>query len=259
MAGNAANGDGNLTGDFIYTRNFSLQPGPQAVATVSAASFAQGALATETIAALFAAGGLTGGVTASAATVPLPTELAGVTVRIRDAAGTERNAPLFFVADAQINFMVPLGTGNGASTITVVRNSNPVGAGPLNIETVSPGLFTANANGQGIPAAVLFRLKANGQQSTEVMPAQIDLGPEGEQVFLIGFGTGFRNRSSLSNVACTIGGANAEVSFAGAQGDLAGLDQTNILIPRSLIGRGLVNVVFTVDFKATNTVQLNIK
>jgi uncharacterized protein (TIGR03437 family) len=260
VAGNAANGEVDQFNDFIYTKTFTTQPvvAPQAVATVSAASFTQGALASETIAALFAAGGLADSVV-TADTVPLPTTLGNVVVRVKDAAGVERNAPLFFVSGAQINFLVPQGTGNGAAAITVLKSNVAVGAGTLNIDTVSPGLFTATSNGQGIPAAVLFRLKANNEQSIEAMPAQIDLGPAGEQVFLIGFGTGFRNNSGLASVTCTMGGLNAPVSFAGAQGDLAGLDQTNIAIPRELIGRGLVDVVFTVNGKNANTVQLNIK
>ncbi|MBI3426813.1 MAG: hypothetical protein HY011_28115 [Acidobacteria bacterium] len=275
FAGNAANGNGSEDGDFIYTRSAVVQPGasgPQACATISAASFAQGAFAPETIVALFptAMANLTGGASASATTIPLPTELAGVMVKIRDAAGTERNAPLFFAADGQINFMVPLGSVNGAATVTVMRGTTAVGAGTFNIETVSPGLFTANANGQGAPAALIFRQTASGQQSqvaaavfsqatNRFEPVQIDLGPEGDVVLLIGFGTGFRNRTSLSNVSCTIGGTNATVDFASAQGGLAGLDQTNIFIPRSLIGRGLVDLVFRVDGKTANTVQLNIK
>ncbi len=47
--------------------------------------------------------------------------------------------------------------------------------------------------------------------------------------------------------------------LAGAQGQLVGLDQTNILIPRSLIGRGPVDVVLTVDGKAANTVRINVQ
>ncbi|MGH9938257.1 MAG: hypothetical protein ACREAM_18595 [Blastocatellia bacterium] len=38
-----------------------------------------------------------------------------------------------------------------------------------------------------------------------------------------------------------------------------GLDQANILIPRSLIGSGLVNVVFTANGKTANAVQIDIK
>jgi uncharacterized protein (TIGR03437 family) len=265
-AGNAANGDTSELGDFIYTRSTSVQPastGPQTVATVSAASFTQGALARESIAALFAAGGLAGG-TVTASTIPLPTTLGGVQVKVRDAANTERDAPLFFVSAGQINFLVPQGTGNGAATITVMRDGSAVGQGPLTIEAVGPGFFSAAANGQGLAAAVVLRVKSDNTQTIEAIsqngqPIPIDLGPESDQVFLIAFGSGWRGRNTANTPTATIGGAAADVSFAGAQGDLAGLDQANIKIPRSLIGRGLVNIVMTIDGKTTNAVQMSIR
>jgi uncharacterized protein (TIGR03437 family) len=40
---------------------------------------------------------------------------------------------------------------------------------------------------------------------------------------------------------------------------LVGLDQANVRIPRSLAGRGEVNVVFTFDGKTANTVTINIR
>jgi len=40
---------------------------------------------------------------------------------------------------------------------------------------------------------------------------------------------------------------------------MVGLDQVNVLIPRSLIGRGEVDVVLTVDGKPANTVRVAIK
>jgi hypothetical protein len=58
-----------------------------------------------------------------------------------------------------------------------------------------------------------------------------------DRLFLIGFGTGFRDRSSLSGVNATIGGTIAEVLFAGPQGTYEGLDQANIAIPSSEGGR----------------------
>lgn len=73
------------------------------------------------------------------------------------------------------------------------------------------------------------------------------------------FGTGFRNNSGMNNVTAQLGGTGAQVSFAGAQGGFAGLDQANVLLPRSLAGRGEVNLVLSVDGKAANTVKLWIK
>ena len=54
-------------------------------------------------------------------------------------------------------------------------------------------------------------------------------------------------------------GVDAPVNFAGAQGSLVGLDQVNLQLSRSLIGRGEVDVALTVDGKTANTVRINIK
>ena len=56
-----------------------------------------------------------------------------------------------------------------------------------------------------------------------------------------------------------IGGVPVQVLYAGLQPDFAGLDQINVLVPRSLIGRGEVDLVLTVDGKVANTVKVNIK
>lgn len=237
-----------------------------AVASVSAASFAGATLASESIVAAFGVKLATDVVVAS--TIPLPTSLAGTMLKVKDSAGAERLAPLFFVSPGQINYLMPPGTASGTATVTVNSSDGTLSAGSVQITAVAPGLFTANANGQGVPAAVLFRVSGNGSQSVEAIsrfdgtgfvPLPLDLGPATDQVFLILFGTGFRFNSGLSAVPCTIGGVNAEVSFASAQGDLVGLDQANVRIPRSLIGRGIVNVILTVNGAVANTVQINIK
>jgi uncharacterized protein (TIGR03437 family) len=262
-----SDGQGGHTGTF----DIGLTGVPNVVATVStvsAASFATGAQASEGIAALFGAG--LSGSTVSATAQPLPTTLGGVQVRVRDASGTERPAPLFFVSPDQINFQIPQGTSAGSALLTVLRDGNAVGQGTATIETVAPGLFAANANGQGVPAAVVQRVKTDGTRTFEAVAQfdstqnrfvalPIDLGAATDQLFLICFGTGFRNRSALSAVTATIGGANAEALFAGAQGDFAGLDQANIAIPRSLAGRGNVDVVLRVVGKNANTVTINIR
>jgi uncharacterized protein (TIGR03437 family) len=56
-----------------------------------------------------------------------------------------------------------------------------------------------------------------------------------------------------------LGGSNADVSFAGAPESFTGLDQINIAIPRSLAGRGSVDVVARVDGKTTNIITVTIK
>ena len=62
-----------------------------------------------------------------------------------------------------------------------------------------------------------------------------------------------------TTATATIGGVAATVAYAGAQGEYAGLDQYNLIIPRSLAGRGRVPVVLTVGGRVTNTVYLTIQ
>lgn len=267
VAGNAANGQQGNANDFIYNASQSVQAAGS-VALVSAASFApSGSLTAESIAAIFGMG-LADGM-AAAATIPLPTTLAGTTVRVRDAAGMERVAPLFFASMGQINLLIPRETSAGVATLMVMRGANVVGAGTVTVESVAPNLFAANANGQGVAAAVALRVRADGSQVIEPIAqfnatanrfeaVPLDLGPAGEQVFLVGFGTGLRGRSG-ANQRAILGGANADLAFLGAQGQFEGLDQFNLLLPRSLAGRGNVEVALNVDGKRSNTVTLNIK
>ncbi len=238
------------------------------VTNVSATSFLGAELAPESMVSAFGTGLATTALNAQDAL--LPTTLAGTTVKVRDSNGVERLAPLFFVSPTQINYLLPPGTVTGAATVTVTSGNGTLSVGTVQVAPVAPGLFTANASGQGAPAGVLFRLKANGTQSTEQVaqfdaatgrftPVPLDLGLATDQVFLVLFGTGLRFRSNLSAVAAKIGGTDAPVSFAGAVPGFIGLDQANLSIPRSLTGRGEVDVKLTVDGKAANIVRIHIK
>ncbi len=241
---------------------------PSTVTAVSAASFDGASLAAESIVSAFGTNLATA--TQAATTAPLPTTLAGTTIKIKDSANVERDAPLFFVSPAQVNFLIPAGVAAGAASLNLTSGDGTTAVGTLQIANVAPSLFTANANGQGVAAAVALRIRANGQQVIEeiarwdatqnrFVATPIDLSVENEQVFLILFGTGLRNRASLSAVSARIGGIDTQVFFAGAQGDFVGLDQVNVVLPRSLAGRGEVDIVLTVDGKAANTAQANIK
>ena len=90
-------------------------------------------------------------------------------------------------------------------------------------------------------------------------PVPIDLSSDSDRVFLDLFGTGIRNRSSLSQVSGKVGGVDSQVFYAGPQNEVAGLDQVNILLPRSLAGRGDVDVVLTIDGQATNPVTIRVR
>ncbi|MBI1765774.1 MAG: hypothetical protein HYR56_30585, partial [Acidobacteria bacterium] len=86
---------------------YRLTLNPRPLSTVSAASFGGPGLANEAIVTSFGVDLATK--SESASKVPLPTTLAGTRVFVRDAFGTERPAPLFFVSPNQVNFQVPIG------------------------------------------------------------------------------------------------------------------------------------------------------
>ncbi len=246
----------------------SASTGGASVTSTSAASYAVGSLAPEAIGTLFGTG--LASTTTPASGSSLGTTLGNVQVQVTDISGTVRSAPLFFVSPTQISYQMPAGTAAGSATITVLLNGATVGQGTTMVQSVTPGLFSANSSGQGVAAATALLVKADGTQTIEpllqlnqttnqyeALPLSVATGSD--QLFLIAFGTGFRNRSSTANVSATIGGVNAPVSYAAAQGTYVGLDQANIQIPSSLAGRGSVDVVLTVDGQASNTVTINVK
>jgi uncharacterized protein (TIGR03437 family) len=232
--------------------------GQISVTTVSAASFETAALAPGAIAAAFGTSLATQ--VQAATTVPLPTTLAGTTVTIRDSASVDRQAQLFFVSPNQVNLLIPPQTAAGAATITIRSGDGATSTGVMQINTVAPAIFTFNNDGQGVPAAVLLRVKSNGGQTTEPIaqfdaalgrfkPKPIDFGPDGEKVFLILFLTGINGAPDPNSdgnrnesVHLIIGGAESIPLYAGAQGDFAGLDQMNAELPRTLIGRGKLSL-----------------
>jgi hypothetical protein len=81
----------------------------------------------------------------------------------------------------------------GPASITTSSNGTTA-SGTTNIVTVAPGLFAANADGQGVAAAVVLRVRAGGGRSFEsatrfdsatngVVAVSIDLGAASDQVF----------------------------------------------------------------------------
>ena len=240
----------------------------RSVTSVSAASFRGQSLAGEAIAAAF--GQRLATQVAVANTLPLPTTLAGTKVLVRDSSGEERLAPLFFVAPTQVNYQIPAGVAPGEATVIITNNEGDVSTGMINIVAVAPGFFSAASSGQGVAAAVVFRLKADGTQSYEpvarfdatqnrFVALPIDLGKAGDQVFLILFGTGFRSQRDLAAVTIKLGDVETAALYAGQQGEFEGLDQLNLPIPRTLAGRGEIDVSVAMNGNEANRVRIHVK
>ncbi|MEP6963174.1 MAG: hypothetical protein ABI995_13925, partial [Acidobacteriota bacterium] len=189
---------------------------------------------------------------------------------IIDSQGVLSNAPLFFVSPGQVNLLIPATVAEGNATLLIqpyiLGQAQPPSFADITIARVTPGLFVVDAT--SLVAANVIRVKASGQQIAEspyrvdagiLQPVAVDLGPEGENIVLVLYGTGIRNRTSLNQVRVTIGGITIDPAYAGTQGEFPGLDQVNVTVPRSLAGRGSVNVTVTVEGQTSNAGRIVIK
>jgi uncharacterized protein (TIGR03437 family) len=194
-------------------------------------------------------------------------EIGGTRVSITDSLRNITSAPLFFVSSGQVNFLIPSTVAAGAASVTIQSPGGVTSVADLTVARVAPGLFVVDST--RLVAANVIRVKASGAQLSELpygvnaagalVGVPIDLGPAGETVVLVLYGTGVRGRTLLSQVSATIGGTAVPVAFAGAQNEFPGLDQINVTVPRSLIGRGSVDVIVTVEGQASNAGRLIIQ
>jgi uncharacterized protein (TIGR03437 family) len=201
-----------------------------------------------------------------------PTSLAGTTATLVDSSNTSYAVPLAYVSPGQVNYVVPSAAQPGAAALTITSGDGTKTTGVVLIAAVDPGLYSANATGNG--AAAGFAVcsgtcagwpgrQANGQfvealstcsaGACTVQP--IILGSAADTVVLELFGTGLRHRASTSAVTATINGQSLPVQFAGAQGQFTGEDQVNVALPYNLRGIGAVSLTLTVTVNQ-NTLAL---
>ncbi len=243
---------------------------PRNIATVDSASYNTAAgIAPEAIASTFGTG-LANGENFAVPGLPLPTNLNGTTVTVRDSKGVERLAPLFYAGVQQVNFQLPVGSAPGYGAVIIKINGTVMSSGALKIEGFAPGIFTAAANGSGVAAGKVQRIRNGGSTYEEMFERDptdmtkwraipIDLDPPTDKVYLLLFATGVRGRGNPLNASATIGGMTVPVEYAGPQNGFVGLDQINILLPNSLKGKGEVDVVVTINSVTLNTVRVRIK
>ena len=172
-------------------------------------------------------------------------------------------APALFAAN---------GDGRGPAAALALRVSsdgNTLASGNLQVTPLAPALFAASKDGRGLAAAIALRVSSDSSRTYEpvaqfdqaqnsFVSVPIDLGPECDEVILILFATGIRF-AGPGGVTAKIGGLTSDVVFAGPQGELVGLDQVNVILRRSLAGRGQVDVFITVDGQTSNALRVNIQ
>jgi uncharacterized protein (TIGR03437 family) len=179
---------------------------------------------------------------------------AGVGVTVRDAAGVERSATLSYTSPAQVNFLIPAGTALGIATVRFSRSDGIIATATAAVERVAPGLFT---DPNLTAAAIAIRVNPGGSQT--VLPAGEPIDLSAGDVYLALYGTGVRNHGGIENVIVTAGGERAAVFYAGPQNQYPGLDQINVLLPRTLAGRGTVPVLLSIGGRSSNQAFVRVK
>lgn len=188
------------------------------------------------------------------ASLPVTNALGGVSVTVN---GTP--APILYVTPYQINFQVPWEvTGTTASVVvTVSGRTGPAISVP--VETAAPGLFVSSS-GQ---AAVQ---NTDSSANTPTNPAKV-----GSTITAYFTGTGPVSptvadgaaapknppAAATSAVGATIGGASAQVTFAGLSPGFVGLAQMDIVVPSGL-KTGTYNLVLSVAGEVSNSAPVSI-
>ncbi|PYT31281.1 MAG: hypothetical protein DMG57_05570 [Acidobacteria bacterium] len=211
-----------------------------------AASFVSGLVQPGGLATIFITGltGIDGIVKAKS--LPLPHELAGVSVSLRlpplspDQPGEEIPAPLLAVADVngrqQINFQVPSIGDFSAADIVIRQEGNVAVVTRVSIFNTPPGVFKVDATHGAIQHGADYSLVAPSHPAARgeiVIVYATGLGavtppvPDGQPTP----NTPLSFTKILPTI--TIGGQPAEVLFSGLTPGAVGLYQLNVRIPRN--------------------------
>jgi uncharacterized protein (TIGR03437 family) len=251
VAGNAANGDANLTGDLIYTSSVVLTPvipvAPAVTAgnIVSAATSVAGPLTANSWVTIYGSNlGVTtrGWVDSDFLNGGIPYSLDGVSVLLNQ-FGAPRLAYVGYVSPGQLNVLLP---SDLLSTATTVQVRNPAGistAVPITVQANAPQLFTADGTN-------VLGIHSNGAPLGKATPAA-----PGEAIIVYGTGLGVTSpaltpaqvpadASSLATLpVVTIGGAAATVVSGGIVAGSPGVYQLTVQVPSSAANGDLPLIV----------------
>lgn len=216
---------------------------------VNAASYSAAGVAPGSLVSVFGVRLSSG--TAQALTVPFPDELAGTTVTISGV-----RCPLSYVSPGQINLIVP-------ATLPAGRHRLVIGTASAEVlvTRTAGGLFTLNGRGTGTPIVAVTGVTNDGETraipayvcTATCAPTAIRLGPGVAQLYLVLYGTGFRNFSSAT---AFVGEYEAEVLYAGPAEGFPGVDQVNLRILSPPAFRGQQRLRMITDGRDANLVDL---
>jgi len=249
FAGNAANNNGNFTGDYIYTSSMVIRPAcnltskPTITDIFDAASFrpviTSGQLMSVKGTGYSSSSGTFIAYSSDLVGGKLDTKLACIAVEV----GGKR-APVYSMVSTQVNVQAPQLDATGSLNVQVIANpgtSNELRSDvkSVQVQAVAPALFTID----GKTAA-----GRNASKQLQILGLEVPAAP-GDVVTIYGTGFGATNPawgtgefpdrvSPLTGaLTVTIGGVtlqSADVPYAGASADAPGFYQFNLKIPATL-------------------------
>ena len=201
-----------------------------------------------------------------ASTVPLPTELGGVTVSIGGIP-----APLYFVSPNQINGVIPqgltqgLGVTQSVTTVDaiVIRDGEVSAPQRIRLTPVRPVLFSQDSSGSG-PGAILNISGSTVSLNTFSRPARptqalslygSGFGPT--QTFVPDGAASTGANPLTGAVRVRVGGKDADVLFAGLSVQ-PHLYQANVILPTDVTLGCEIPIDIVVDGVVSNTVTIAI-
>jgi uncharacterized protein (TIGR03437 family) len=224
------------------------------VSAVDAAEFQFAVVAPGQLISLFGTGFATASNVAGAQ--PWPTVLDGLSVTVRDAQGTTRNAGLVFASPGQVNAQLPTGLATGDATLTLSRGGATLQEDKVQVVSAAPALFAQMVDGVLRPVGEMVWTDSAGlQQRAPISTLRFSQTPS--DVTLVLYGTGLN--AATATATARVSDVTATVTYAGAQGQYAGLDQYNIVVPRSLAGRGDVMLSLSIGGMPATAVRLTLE
>jgi uncharacterized protein (TIGR03437 family) len=251
-------GSDTITAQYSGSSTYNVATASIAI-TVSSSSSAQLSIASLTNGASFRQGYAPGMILTifgaglapsvlSASSVPLPDQLAGVSVTMNGIA-----APLYYVSPSQLNIQVPYEIAAGSTVSVVVNNNGQTATSSFSASAAAPGIFT-DANGAVVP----IKTAAPGQAISLYITGAGAVSPSIATGFAPPTGTA---ASSLpvpeQGAQVTIGSENAPIQFIGNPVGLVGVVQINCLVPNTAPAGAqsvVVNIGGVLSVPATLTV-----
>ena len=173
---------------------------------------------------------------------PLPTTLAGTSVRV-SSGGQTLDCPLVYTLAGQLAAIMPSSTPIGNATLTVSFGGQTSTPRTVRVVNSAFGTFTLNQGGSGPGIITNFESATSQPVNTALRSAR-----PGQTLIMYGTGLGPLPAGTPDNAAAPavainqanvelfVGGRRAAVAYAGRAPGFAGLDQINFVVPAGVDG-----------------------